>query len=92
MNKKVILVVAAVLVLLGAWWWFRSQSGASSDENGAVGPGGREAAIPAVEQSLGASLYSQVEVANPAEKMPDTNPLGDQANPIKGAYNNPFGE
>jgi len=92
MNKKVILAVVAVLVLLGAWWWYESRSGTGPDENSAVGPAGEEAAIPAAEQSLGASLYSQVEVGNPAEQMPDANPLGDKSNPIKGAYSNPFGE
>ncbi len=93
MNKKIILAVVAVLVLLGVWWWYKSKPGASSDENSAMGPGGEGAAIPVADQSLGASIYSQVgATGNPAEKMPDTNPLGDKSNPIKGAYNNPFGE
>ncbi|MFH0890522.1 MAG: hypothetical protein V1856_00640 [Candidatus Liptonbacteria bacterium] len=98
MNKKIIWGVVVVIVLAAVlWWWFGMRSDPAPAETGATATGqeGGAAASPLTpeEQSLGASIYSQVEeVKNPGEQIPDTNPMGDQTNPIKGVYINPFGE
>ncbi|HEY4526018.1 MAG TPA: hypothetical protein VJL32_02905 [Candidatus Paceibacterota bacterium] len=96
MNKKVIWAVVAVVILAAIIWWYQSRPDTEPAETGttAVDQNGEppQAAVNS-EQSLGASIYSQVgQTQNPAEQIPNTNPLGDQTNPIKGAYTNPFGQ
>ena len=94
MNKKIIWAVVAVVILAAIIWWYQSRPDTESAGTGTTADGQNGAAPSSPsEQSLGASIYSQVgQTQNPAEQIPNTNPLGDQTNPIKGAYTNPFGQ
>lgn len=88
-----VLVLAVVV-----WWSTRSkpevpQQSAGSGVTAAGEEGLPPQAVQQSDQSLGGSIYSQIQdVKNPADNIPNTSPLGEDTNPIKGAYKNPFGQ
>lgn len=86
MSKKYIIgiVILAVLVVVG-WIFFAPQGGKDSNEIIPSSP----ITTDMPQSTLGGSIYEGV-TKNPAENIPDVNPLQRETNPLDGAYKNPF--
>jgi uncharacterized membrane protein YvbJ len=86
MNKKNILAVAGILVVivvvLGLWYYQKMSNSSLTDE---------KQALDALDKALSedADVSSLDLSSNPAEKLPNTNPV-DQTNPFKDLEVNPF--
>ena len=77
-------VVVGLLVLMGLLWFIYSEEPVL--EPATEQQPDRAQQLPADE--LSDSISEQT--ANPAEKLPETNPFNAQTNPFEGAYENPF--
>ena len=92
MAKKIIVaVLVAAAVILGAWYLMSRKAPQSAGVPGEElsNEGAPEGAAPSA-QTLGGTLYEGSAVANPVQKLPETNPFTTDVNPFKGAYTNPF--
>jgi len=90
MNKNIVVAIIIIVAVLAAgWWWFNKKSAAPPGGEGTIS----NSAEATQNGSLGASIYNNVSGdINPADKLPEANPFAADANPIKDAYQNPFGQ
>ena len=91
-SQKNLIIIAAVViaVVLGLFIWYYQSSRPTSPPFPTVRTEPTPTVPPTAEvpKSLGSEIYEKSN--NPvAGKLPESNPVGN-ANPLEGAYNNPF--
>ena len=90
-NKQVLFGVIFLIVFITAviTWYAFSKKEEALPQNQNIGASGQSSAAP--NGSLGAEISEKAQ--NPIKgELPNTNPVGDNVNPLEGAYENPFGE
>lgn len=91
MKQKTIFIIVIIIVALavGGWIIFSKKSPTVNQFLDKMGGEEKDEAIQVESSGFGGQIFDKVQ-QNPAEKLPDVNPFGEEINPYKETYTNPF--
>ncbi|MFA6407808.1 MAG: hypothetical protein WCV80_03855 [Candidatus Paceibacterota bacterium] len=91
MKKPLIIAIVVIVIAIAVWFVLAKRPEVLDGIK--LNFGGSKTTDKAIEAStdasLGGQLFDSVK-ANPAESIPNTNPIQSDLNPYKGGYTNPF--